>query len=219
MIAILDIDGTLVDTNYQHTLAWYRAFVLNGVTVPAWRLHRHIGMGGDQLVAAVAGDRVEREKGDDIRTAEKYIYGTFMPEVRPMPGARELIDALVQRSARVVLASSAKPDEAESYIDLLGARDVIEAWTDSGDVDRTKPFPDLVEVALRKLGEDDPDEAFMVGDSVWDCRACERAGITCYALLSGGFSIDELKESGAAEVLESLEDLTERVVSGSGPTG
>src|SRR3954453_13845148 len=90
-VAILDIDGTLVDTNYQHALAWYRAFRQHGIVLPVWRIHRHIGMGGDQLVAALAGDEVEAEKGDDIRTAEKALYLALIEEVEPMEGARQLI--------------------------------------------------------------------------------------------------------------------------------
>src|SRR5689334_14880927 len=123
-VAILDIDGTLVDSNYQHAIAWYRAFRRNGVVVPAWRIHRHIGMGGDQLVAAVAGDDVERRCGDDVRDAEGEIYMGLIDEVLPFDGARELIAGLRDRFDSVVLASSAKEREVERYLDLLDAREL-----------------------------------------------------------------------------------------------
>jgi beta-phosphoglucomutase-like phosphatase (HAD superfamily) len=132
--AILDIDGTLVDSNYQHALAWYRALRQHGHVLPIWRIHRHIGMGGDQLVAALCGDEVEREQGDDIRTAEKALYFALIDEVEPLHGARELMEDLKRRGRRVVLASSAKPEEIEHYLDLLDARGLADAWTSSGDV-------------------------------------------------------------------------------------
>src|ERR687893_1288010 len=105
---ILDVDGTLVDTNYQHALAWYRAFRHNDVVLPIWRIHRHIGMGGDHLVAALGGDELEEDKGDDIRAAEKVLYAELIDEVEPLEGARALIEDLKEQGHAVVLASSAK---------------------------------------------------------------------------------------------------------------
>jgi HAD superfamily hydrolase (TIGR01509 family) len=201
-VAILDVDGTLVDTNYHHAIAWYRAFTQHDVVLPVWRIHRAIGMGGDQLVAALAGDDVEDEKGDDIRTAEKALYLALIEEVRPLPGARELIEQLKGRGHRVVLASSAKQNELDHYLDLLDVRELADEWTSSADVEQTKPHPDLVQTALEKAGGGD---AVMVGDSVWDCEAAKRAGIETLAVLTGGFSEDELREAGAAEVFDSLD--------------
>src|SRR5436305_7190356 len=143
-IAILDIDGTLVDTNYQHALAWFRAFVANDIVLPIWRIHRHIGMGGDQVVAALCGEDTERTIGDRIRDAEKQEYQKLIGEVRTMKGSRELIAALKDRGHFVVLASSAKEDEVDAYLDLLDARSLADAWTTSADVEATKPEPDLV---------------------------------------------------------------------------
>src|SRR3954451_2880139 len=183
--AILDIDGTLVDSNYHHALAWYRAFRKHGVTPPLWRIHRHIGMGGDQLVAAVAGDEVERRSGDAIREAEGEIYMKLIDEVQPLDGARELIEDLGGRVDRVVLASSAKEHEVDRYLDLLDARELADAWTTSADVEATKPEPDLVRAALDRAGADD---GLMVGDTTWDCEAASRAGIATVTVLTGGFS-------------------------------
>jgi HAD superfamily hydrolase (TIGR01509 family) len=202
--AILDVDGTLVDTNYHHAIAWYRAFARHGVVLPIWRIHRHIGMGGDQLVAALAGDDVESEKGDDIRDAETELYGELIGEVRPLAGATDLIRDLKEGGHAVVLASSAKKKEVDHYLDLLEARDLADDWTTSDDVEATKPEPDLVQAAIDKAGAD---EAVMVGDSTFDCEAANRAGIQTVAVLTGGFSEQELRDAGAVLVFESIEEL------------
>jgi HAD superfamily hydrolase (TIGR01549 family) len=203
---ILDIDGTLVDTNYHHALAWHRAFRRNGVVVPVWRIHRAIGMGGDQLVAALAGDEVERESGDDIRDAEGPLYNEMIEEVEPFEGAKDLVRELSADGRPVVLASSAKSDEVDHYLDLLEARDVVTGWTTSADVEQTKPEPDLVEAGLEKAGTR---EAVMVGDSVWDCEAAKRAGIESVAVLTGGYAEAELRGAGAREVFESVAELAD----------
>jgi HAD superfamily hydrolase (TIGR01549 family) len=202
--AILDIDGTLVDTNYHHALAWYRAFRQHEIVLPIWRIHRHIGMGGDQLVTALCGEEVEEEKGEEIRTTEKPLYMAMIEEVEPLEGARELIVDLKDRGHSVVLASSAKEDEVEHYLDLLDARELADGWTTSADVEATKPEPDLVKAAIDKA---ESDEAVMVGDSTWDCEAAKRAGIETVAVLTGGFSDEELREAGATAVYESMEAL------------
>ncbi|HET8673353.1 MAG TPA: HAD family hydrolase [Thermoleophilaceae bacterium] len=207
-IAILDIDGTLVDTNYHHAIAWYRAFRQHDLVLPIWRIHRHIGMGGDQLVAALAGNDAEEEKGDDIRTAEKALYLALIEEVEPMAGARALIGDLKKAGHTVVLASSAKEDEVDHYLDLLDARGLADDWTTSADVETTKPAPDLVEAAREKAGGGD---AVMVGDTPWDVKAAGRAGVETIAVLTGGFAEAELTEAGACAVFESIEELRQRL--------
>jgi len=122
-VALLDVDGTLVDTNYHHAIAWYRALRQHDAVIPVWRIHRHIGMGGDQLIAAVAGEDVEAEHGDDVRDAEKALYMAMIEEVEPLEGARELIAEAAERADQVMLASSAKAAEVEHYVDLLDARE------------------------------------------------------------------------------------------------
>jgi HAD superfamily hydrolase (TIGR01549 family) len=206
--AILDVDGTLVDTNYQHAIAWFRAFRQHGIVLPIWRIHRHIGMGGDKVVAALAGDRVEEEQGDDIRAAEKPLYLSTIEEVEPFEGARELVVELGRRGLTVVLASSAKQDELDHYLDLLDARDIVEAWTSSADVEETKPSRDLVEVALDKAGTR---EGVMVGDTPWDVEAAAKAGVETIAVRTGGFAEAELADGGAAAVYESIRELCERL--------
>ena len=206
--AILDIDGTLVDTNYQHALAWYDAFRQSEVHLPVWRIHRHIGMGGDQLVAALAGDDVEEELGEEIRAAEKALYMSMIASVEPFEDARKLIEDLKAQDRKVVLASSAKSKEVEHYLDILDARELVDGWTTSADVEETKPQPDLVVAALEKLGTSD---AVMLGDTPWDIKAAKKADVPTIAVLTGGFSDDELLEAGAAAVFESIVDLRQRI--------
>ena len=205
-VAILDIDGTLVDTNYQHALAWYRAFRRHGIVLAVWRIHRHIGMGGDQVVEALTDERTERELGDEIRASEGELYFEMIDEVQPMAGSRELIEELGRRGHSVVLASSAKPQEVDHYLDLLEARDLADAWTTSGDVEATKPEPDLVKAALEHA-DDGQADAVMVGDTPWDVHAARNAGVDTIAVLTGGFAIEELEESGAVQVYESVVEL------------
>ena len=206
--AILDIDGTLVDTNYQHAVAWYRAFRQHGFILPVWQIHRAIGMGGDQLVPHLIGEEKAEEVGDDIRGAEKPLFNAMIEECEPLEGAHELIADLRERGRTVILASSAKGSEIEHYLDLLDARDLADDWTMSDDVEETKPSPDLVEAAMRKAGTED---AVMVGDTTWDIEAARRAGIETIAVMTGGFSEDELREAGAAQVFESIAELRERI--------
>jgi len=205
-LAILDIDGTLVDTNYHHALAWYRAFRASGIVIPLWRIHRHIGMGGDQLVGALTDARVERQHGDEIRTAEKGHYAELMVEVEPICGARELILDLNRRAHSVVLASSANSDEVERYLEMLDAHNLAHGWTTADDVGSTKPNPDLIHSALQKF-DAPPGSAVMVGDSPWDVQAAARAKVPTLTVMSGGFAREELLQAGAQAVFESVAEL------------
>ncbi|MDX6706581.1 MAG: hypothetical protein QOI48_2427 [Solirubrobacteraceae bacterium] len=206
--AILDVDGTLIDSNYQHAIAWYRAFRLHGITIPVWRCHRAIGMGGDQLVPYLAGDGFEEQAGDTVRIEEHALYQQLIHEVQPFAGARGLIEDLKARGSKVVLASSGKAEDVARYLDLLDARELADGWTDSGSVEHTKPAPDLVEAALKLV---DSDEGVMIGDSTWDCEAAKAVGVDTIAVRTGGFGADELREAGAIAVFESIAELRERL--------
>jgi HAD superfamily hydrolase (TIGR01509 family) len=203
--AILDVDGTLVDTNYHHAIAWHRALHAHGHEVQMWKVHRHIGMGGDQILDALIGEEAAAADGDAIRETEGEAYGELIGEVGVMEGARELIEKLHDEGSTVILASSAKEEEVDHYLDLLDVRELVDGWTTSADVENTKPDPDLVHAALAKTGNDDP--SVMVGDSVWDVKAAKAAGIPTLAVLTGGFSEAELREAGAAQVVEAIDDL------------
>jgi HAD superfamily hydrolase (TIGR01549 family) len=207
-IAVLDVDGTLVDTNYQHALAWYRAFRSLGETFPVWRIHRLIGMGGDQLVAALGGDDVEQRIGDAARERWVEEVDQMMDETALLPGARELVVALKERGHRVVLASSGKPHHVERALDLLDARELADAWTTSDDVEATKPAPDLLQVALAKLGEPADAPSTVIGDSVYDVEAAKNAGMPAIVVRSGGFGADELRDAGAVGIYDTPADLT-----------
>lgn len=208
LVAILDIDGTLVDSNYQHAIAWYRAFREVGTTLPLYRIHRHIGMGGDQLVGALTSDEFERRSGNAVREAEARFYGELVGEVACFEGSTDLLSALHDSGHRLVLATSARPAEADHYIDLLNARDLADAWTTAEDVQATKPKPDLVMAAMEKVGAR---RAVMIGDSSWDARAAQAAGIEAIGILTGGFSEQELRESGCTRVYGSVQHLLEHL--------
>jgi len=200
----MDVDGTLVDTNYQHAIAWHRALRGHGYAVQVWEIHRHIGMGGDQIVAALIGEEGERADGDAIREAEGNAYRELIGEVQAMHGASELLRELKEDGFETILASSAKAEEVERYLDLLDARSLVAGWTTSADVERTKPHPDLVHAALDK---GPGGAAVMVGDSSWDVKAATAAEVPTLAVLTGGFSEAELREAGAAEVFRSIGEL------------
>ncbi|MDX6690386.1 MAG: hypothetical protein QOG15_1843 [Solirubrobacteraceae bacterium] len=206
--AILDVDGTLIDSNYQHALAWYRAFALHGLTLPIWRIHRAIGMGGDQLVPYLAGEGFDAEAGDIVRIEEHALYAQLIGEVQPFAGARGLIEDLKSRGCKVVIASSAKAEDLSVYLDLLDARELADGWTDSDSVERTKPAPDLIKAALDIVGGGD---AVMVGDSTWDVEAAKQLKVPTIAVRTGGFGVDELQEAGAVAVFESIAELRERL--------
>jgi HAD superfamily hydrolase (TIGR01509 family) len=203
---LIDVDGTLVDSNYEHVLAWLDAFRRLGVDVPAWRLHRHIGMGGDQLVPAVAGEEVEDRLGDQVREAEGRAYRRYLPRVHAFSDARRFLRGCHDRGLTVVLVSSAKTHELERYRSLLAADPWIDAWIGATDVEATKPAPDLVSEALEAAGAS-PSEALMLGDSTWDVVSAARAGVPAVGLLTGGYGPQELLDAGALDVFEDLDGL------------
>src|SRR6478752_299970 len=186
---LFDIDGTLVDSTYHHALAWQRAFARHQVVLPLWRNHRTVGMGGDKLVAAVAGEEVEERIGDSLRTAWREEYVAVKAEVDPLPGAAELIRALVAAGYTVALASSGDPEFADEALDDLDIRDQVALLTTSEDAEESKPEPDLI------------------GDTPYDVESAERAGLGCIGLRSGGYSEAELVDAGAVLVVDAPEDL------------
>jgi HAD superfamily hydrolase (TIGR01509 family) len=199
---LFDIDGTLVDSNFLHVHAWTRAFADAGHPVDAWRTHRAIGMGGSQLLAELLGDDADR-LGDQAKQGHTDRYAELTPLLRPFDGARELVQAVSDRGAVVVLATSAPPEELEHLLAVLDLDDTLDAVTGDEDVDAAKPEPDLVQVALDKAGCSAESSVF-VGDSRWDVVAATRAGVPCVGLLSGGTSAAELTEAGAIAVYDDV---------------
>jgi HAD superfamily hydrolase (TIGR01549 family) len=172
-----------------------------------WRMHRHIGMGGDQLVTAVAGEEVERRLGDELRDASHEEFQKLRDECVPLEGARELVEELDRRGLAVVLASSSNEDDLSFFLDRLGVRDLVQ-YTTADDVERSKPHPDVVHAALEKAGTSD---AVMVGDSRWDVEAAANAGLQTVCVITGGWSEQELRDAGAVAVFGSLVELRERL--------
>jgi HAD superfamily hydrolase (TIGR01549 family) len=204
MVAIFDIDGTLVDTNYQHALSWYRALRAKDFIVPIWQIHRAIGMGSDRVVTALLGEQIETQHGDELRDAEGSQYEQLIGEVEPMKGAHDLLAELKQKEHPIILASSAEESDLEHYLELLEANELIDAYTTSSDVRASKPEPDIVHAAIEKAGGG---TGVMIGDSTWDCKAASRAAIPSIGVLTGGFSEQELTEAGASIVFDSVEHL------------
>lgn len=205
---IFDVDGTLVDTNYHHAICWSRALLQHDVVVPLWRIHRAIGMGGDKLIAHVAGDDVERGHGDDVRAAWEREFDALIGEIQPFEHAHALLQDVKVRGFKLVLASSGKAKHVEAFLDLLDAKTLADEWTTAEDAEESKPDPDLLSTAMGRV---DGGSAVMVGDSVWDCKAAQRLDIPVLAVQNGGFSPDELRQAGAADVFESLSELRGRL--------
>jgi HAD superfamily hydrolase (TIGR01549 family) len=186
-------------------LAWYRAFRKHDVVLGLRHLHRHVGMGGDLYVPAVAGETVERQIGDDVRDEWEKQFERMIDEVAPFAGAHDFVAALKERGHTVVLASSSIAKHAEHFVDLLGVRDLVDDWTTKDDVEATKPEPDLVKAAIAKAGTED---AVMVGDTPWDIEAARKAGLDTIAVLTGGaYSAAELRDAGAVAVFESVGEM------------
>ncbi|HET7399356.1 MAG TPA: HAD family hydrolase [Intrasporangium sp.] len=201
---LLDVDGTLVDSTYHHALAWHRAFRSQGIDLPMWRVHRAIGMGGDRLVGALAGDEVEERLGDALRDGWVAEYDRLIGEVSPLPGAADLVRSLTERGFLVALASSGKPQHTDKALEMLGIADLVAAVTTSEDAETSKPAPDILQVALDKAGGH---SAVVLGDSTFDIASAARLGAPCVAIRTGGFGVDELERAGAVLVADGLVEL------------
>ncbi len=202
---LFDIDGTLVDSNYLHVHAWQRAFTDMDLPVPAWRIHRCIGMDGAQLVDTLSGGAPEpiQKQLKDLHTRN---YESDAALLTVLPGARELLARVAELGLQVVLATSAPDNELVLLRSTLDCDDLVSAITSSADVETAKPRPDIVKVALDKAGVG-AQHAVFVGDTVWDVEAAGRADVACIGVLSGGISRAELDTAGAAAVYEDAEHL------------
>lgn len=195
---LFDIDGTLVDSNYLHADAWWRALAEAGRPVDAWRVHRAIGMGSEQLLESLLGEDAD-DVGETATERHSELYRRSAELLRPFAGARDLVRAVAARGARAVLATSAGPDELELLLRTLDVEDALSAVTSAQDVDAAKPEPDLLHAALERVGLP-PDRVVFLGDTVWDVEASRRAGVPCVGVLTGGTSEAELREAGAVAV-------------------
>jgi HAD superfamily hydrolase (TIGR01509 family) len=201
---VLDVDGTLMDTNYLHTEAWARAFEEVGHRIPRARLHKQIGKGSSLLIREFVEDEETEERIDELHSE---IYAELQEYGHPLPGAKELISSLRERGYEVWFVTSAKDEELEHHMQELEAEGRISGVVNSSAVENPKPAPDIFELALKKAGAS-PDETVAVGDAVWDVEAADAAGIRTVAVLTGGaFSRQELEEAGAVAVYEDCAEL------------
>lgn len=213
-VVILDVDGTLVDSVYAHVTAWADAFAEIGVTAPHWTLHRHIGMGSDRFVAAVAGPDVERRHGDRVRALHGTLFRRALERVVPLPGASDAVRRMARAGIAVAVASSAPREELGRHLESLAVSDCIVGAVCADDVPASKPAPDLFRAAQRLAGEG---TALVVGDATWDVRAARAAGIPAAAVLTGGFGAGELAAAGAVRVLTDLAAVVEWFLAGAQP--
>ena len=206
--AILDLDGTLVDTVYAHVVAWRTAFLDVGVDLPGWRIHRAIGIGGDRLVTEVAGRAVEHAVGDKVRELHGTHFARALPHVTPTEGAAEMVEAMRIRGLTVVIASSGEQEVTERLLSLVGAAESLHGWVAGDQVGDSKPAPDLLDAALEKSPGS---EAVVVGDTVWDVESARRSSLPCVGLLTGGVSEAELLDAGAVDVYDSPATITKNL--------
>jgi HAD superfamily hydrolase (TIGR01549 family) len=200
-LILFDVDGTLVDSNYLHTIAWSRALRASGEWAPMNAIHRLIGMGSDSLLKALIGRQDEL-----IASSWRQEYEMLIDEVRPFPFAAELLRDLARAGFSVALATSAPADHLKRLIDVLGVDSIIAFSTNSDDVTRAKPDPEIFLTAMRR-GGGQPNTTFVVGDSTWDIEAANAARLPCIAVESGGFSEAELHEAGAIAVYKDVGSL------------
>ena len=205
-IVVLDVDGTLMDTNYLHVEAWARAFEEVGHRVPRVQIHKQVGKGSELLIQEFVEDEEKIEKVEELHT--EY-YGGLQEHGHPLPGAKELISSLLERGYGVWFVTSAKDEELEHHMSELEAEDKLSGVVNSSAVENSKPAPDIFELTLKKAGAS-PDETVAVGDAIWDIESASAAGIRTVAVLTGGaFSKQELEEAGAVEVYEDCAALLE----------
>ena len=205
-VVVLDVDGTLMDTNYLHTEAWAWAFERAGHRVPRIRLHKQVGKGAGLLIREFVDDEETVEKIQDLHS--EY-YGELQEYGHPLPGAKELISSLKERGYEVWLVTSAKDEELEHHMQELEAEENVDGVVNSSAVENPKPAPDIFEEALRRAGAT-ADETVAVGDAVWDVEAAREAGIRTVAVLSGGaYHTEALEEAGAVAVYEDCAALLE----------
>jgi HAD superfamily hydrolase (TIGR01509 family) len=203
---LFDVDGTLVDTTYLHAVTWWEAFRQADHEVPMAKIHHAIGMGSDKILDALLGEERDRDEDGKLADAHAALYSIYWERLRPLPGAADLLRACKAAGQRVVLASSASDRELAALRRALAADDVIDVATSASDAEKSKPAPDILQVALDRAALA-PDEVVLVGDSVWDIRAAAHLDIPCAAVTCGGTCAEELAAAGAVAVYRDPADL------------
>jgi HAD superfamily hydrolase (TIGR01549 family) len=202
---LVDVDGTLVDSNYHHTIAWSRALRDHGYNARLAAIHRLVGMGSSQLLETLVGHNHEA-----IAKTWRRHFDELLPEVFVLDRADELLRELHDRGLTVVLATSSPEDLLDAFQEKIGAIEAVDVVVTASDVDEAKPEPDVFEAALAKA-DLERDRAMVLGDSVWDAQAAKRAGLACVALETGGFSRAELESDGVSAVYRDPADLLDHL--------
>lgn len=205
---ILDVDGTLVDSNDLHAEAWQKAFSHFGRDLPLEVIRSQIGKGGDLLVPDLLDARQMQKFSKELKDYRKQLFqDRYLEKVRPFDGTKDVLTALHERGVRLFLASSADPDEVKHFTTLIGIEDLIDGSTSAGDVEFSKPSPEVFEAALEKLGTA-AERSLVVGDTPYDILAAHRASLPIAAVLSGGFDRSTLDK--AEFLFDDLSDLLRR---------
>jgi HAD superfamily hydrolase (TIGR01549 family) len=205
---ILDVDGTLVDSNDAHTRAWIEALAEDGVQVEYEKVRRLIGMGGDKLLPEASGIEKDSEQGERIGQRRRKIFTKrYLPYLKPFPRTRDLLLRMREAGLKLVIASSAQAEELEQLLKIAGADDLVEATTSSSDAEQSKPDPDIIEAAVQNSGFG-PGELIMLGDTPYDIEAVQKAGVRTMAVQCGSWQEPEL--AGALAVYQDPADLLAR---------
>jgi HAD superfamily hydrolase (TIGR01509 family) len=207
---LFDVDGTLIDTTFLHTVCWWQAFRHHDIDAEMAVIHRSVGMGSDNLISHVLGDTPDVDPAgvdqEALSADHGALYSVYWSQLRPLPGARDLVRRCHQAGLTTVLASSAKERELAVLRRVLDCDDAVDVATSSADAQTSKPAPDILEVALAKA-ELSAEEALFIGDAVWDVHASLKLGMACIGLECGGTSAAELLEAGAFATYADPRDL------------
>lgn len=211
---LFDVDGTLIDSSYIHTISWWGAFRQYGHDVPMAAIHQLVGMGGARLVDNLLPPDRDRDEDEDIMASHGALYASHWPSLRPLDGAKELLGQCHAGGLAVALASSARQRDLQVMRSVLDADAFIDAATSANDAKESKPAPDILEAALESAGVDAA-HAVYVGDAVWDMKAAGALGIPAIGVTCGGIQAAQLREAGAVEVYDGPRDLLENLGSSS----
>jgi HAD superfamily hydrolase (TIGR01549 family) len=205
---LFDVDGTLIDSNDLHAVAWRETFLHFGVNLPLDRIREQIGKGGDRLIPALLPPELVEQRQEEIEAYRVDLFKRdYLPRVVPFPCVRELFERLATEGKKIVLASSAKGEEVAFHLGVIGAEDLVTATTSADDVEHSKPCPDIFAAALEKVAPLGPDEVIVVGDSPFDVEAAKKLGIRVIGVRSGGFPDHVLREAGADQLYDGAQDL------------
>lgn len=208
---IFDVDGTLIDTVDLHAAAWRETLHRWGVDVPHAEVRAQIGKGGDQLMPVFLPKELVEKEGEEIEAFRKQLFmSDYLPRARPFPKVRDLFVRLREDRKKIVLASSAKGDELERYIELANIKDIIQGATSSSDAERSKPYPDIFLAALEEVSPFTAEQSVVIGDTPYDAQAAGKAGLRTIGVLAGGFPAEELRQAGCADLYWDAADLLEK---------